>query len=122
MSLTPTVALRMELRWLVDERIPAGMTVADTRFSDVDLDILLTGATHINAAASAGWRIKASRAMSERGGLEGSQAGDEKHTFVSLINYRDHCLAMAQMYAQLTPRTGSRAMQYDLPEVSRRRG
>ncbi len=119
MSLIPTVALRIELRWLVDERIPAGMTAADTRFSDVDLDILLTGATHINAAASSGWRIKASRAMSERGGLEVSHAGDEKHTFVSLADYRDHCLTMAQMYAQMTPRTGSRAMNYDLPEVFR---
>ncbi len=75
---------------------------------------------HINAAAAAGWRIKASRAVSERGGLEESSAGDEKHKFVSLVAYRDHCLTMAQMYAKMTPRTGSRAMKYDLPEVFRR--
>ncbi len=118
MSLIPTPVLRIELRRLVDERI--WTTAADTRFSDAELDILLTGATHINAAAVSGWRIKASRAMSERGGLEESQAGDEKHKFISLEAYRDHCLAMAQMFSTLVPRVGSRALEYDLPEVFRR--
>ncbi len=119
MTLVPTPELRLELRRLLDERILGGMTVVDTRFSDVELDSLLIVAAHINSAAAAGWRIKASRAMSERGGLEASQAGDEKHTFVSLSGYRDHCLTMAQMYSQMVPRIGSRVMKYDLPEVFR---
>ncbi|MBT9157023.1 MAG: hypothetical protein DDT37_02028 [Firmicutes bacterium] len=118
MSLIPTPALRLELRRLVDERILT--TAADTRFSDAEIDILLTGATHINAAVASGWRIKASRAMSERGGLEESSAGDEKHKFISLGAYRDHCLAMAQMYSILVPRVGSRALEYALPVVFRR--
>ncbi len=120
MTLVPTPGLRLELRRLLDERILT--TATDTRFIDAELDSLLVVAVHINAAAAAGWRIKASRAMSERGGLEASQAGDEKHTFVSLAGYRDHCLAMAHLYVQMIPNIGSRAMQYDLPEVFRRGG
>ena len=117
MALVPTEALRTELRRLIDERIPAGRTPADTRFADAELDILLQTAAHINEAAAAGWRLKAARAMSERGGLEESQAGDEKHKFVALGEYRDHCLAMAQMYTEMAHGTGSRALGYDLPPV-----
>ncbi|MBT9154897.1 MAG: hypothetical protein DDT39_01583 [Firmicutes bacterium] len=117
MSLMPTPELRLELRQLIDERILGSMTVADTRFIDAELDSLLVVAAHINAAAAAGWRIKASRAMSERGGLEASQAGDERHKFVAVEIYRDHCLAMAHLYSTMVPRVGSRTLAYDLPSV-----
>lgn len=117
MALVPTEALRTELRRLIDERIPMGRTPADTRFADAELDILLQTAGHINEAAAAGWKLKAARAMSERGGLEESQVGDEKHKFVALGEYRDHCLAMARMYTDMVYRTGSRALGYDLPPV-----
>lgn len=116
MALALTPENRTELRRLTDERIPAGMTAADTRFSDAELDILLAGATHINSAAAAGWRIKAARAMSERGGLQESKAGDEQHKFVSLETYRDHCLAMAEMYSGLVAGHGSRAFGYELAQ------
>lgn len=117
MALALTDASRTELRRLVDERIQPGKTAADTRFTDSELDILLQTAMHINAAASTCWSIKATRAMSERGGLEASQAGDEKHTFVSIGEYRDHCLAMAKMYADMVAGIGSRAFGYSLPPV-----
>ena len=117
MALVPTETLRTELRRLIDERISVGKMAADTRFTDAELNILLETATHINAAAAAGWNLKAARAMSERGGLEASQAGDEKHTFVSIGEYRDHCLAMAKMYSDMVTGTGSRALGYDLPPV-----
>ena len=117
MALVPTEVLRTELRRLIDERVPVGRTAADTRFADTELDILLQTATHINAAAATGWQLKAARAMSERGGLESSQAGDEKHKFVSIGEYRDHCLAMAKMYSDMVTGTGSRALGYSLPPV-----
>ncbi|MBT9177461.1 MAG: hypothetical protein DDT20_01794 [Firmicutes bacterium] len=117
MMLVPTDALRTELRRLIDERIPLLGTAAQTRFADAELDILLRTSAHINAAAATGWNLKASRAMSERGGLEKSSAGDEKHEFVSLEAYRDHCLAMAKVYADMVAGIGSRALEYSLPHV-----
>lgn len=119
MAMAPTVELRLELRRLIDERILAGMSDADTRFSETELDMLLSNATHIYTAAAEGWRLKATRAMSERGGLEECSAGDEKHKFVSIEAYRDHCLAMAEMYVARTPQSGTRLFRYDLPEVVR---
>ena len=118
MALVPTTELRTELRRLIDERIPVSETEAVTRFKDAELNILLSTATHINAAAAAGWRIKATRAMSERGGLEASQAGDEKHTFVSLGDYRDHCIAMAVLFEASAPGVGSRVMRYEPVSVA----
>lgn len=89
---------RTKLRRLIDERIPSGGTDADTRFDDDELNEILQAAPTLEAAAAEGWTRKASRAMSERGGLEGSKAGDESHTFVKLSDYRDHCLRMAAQY------------------------
>lgn len=108
MSLTPTPELRGQLRRLLDERIPGGGAAEDTRFGEDDLNMLLEDATHLFAAVAEGWRLKASWAMSERGGLESLSAGDEKYTFVSLEAYRAHCLDMAQQFAARVPATGSR--------------
>jgi len=115
--MTVTQDSREILRELIDETIPLGGTDADTRFSDSQIDAMLSAATDINAAAAIGWRLKAVRAMSERGGLEGSKAGDEQHTFVSLEVYRDHCLMMAKMYSDMVRGTGSKALGYCLPSV-----
>jgi hypothetical protein len=114
--MTPTDELRTKLRRLIDEVIPVGGTDADTRFTNTEIDEILTEAADIFAAASEGWTRKAARAMSERGGLEESQAGDERHKFVGLEAYRDHCLAMAKMYAGKGGRR-SRLMALDPPEV-----
>lgn len=111
-----TDELRRKLRQLLDETIPKDGTEEDTRFLGVEIDELLQESKHIYEAAAAGWKIKAARAMSERGGLEESQAGDEKYKFVSLKEYRDHCLAMSRMYAEMVPGSGSKAFKMDAPD------
>lgn len=118
MNLTPTFELREELRRLIDERVLPGMSPSDTRFSDTEVDTMLATSSHIYAAASSGWMIKASRAMSERGGLEKSSAGDEKHEFISLEAYRNHCNLMSAHYAAKVPSAGSRVMGYDFGDCS----
>jgi hypothetical protein len=56
--------------------------------------------------------------MSERGGLEESTAGDERLKFVSLQEYEDHCLRMADMYSKRSKIGGrSRVMGFDAPDV-----
>lgn len=102
---------------MLDEVIPEGGTEGDTRFTTAQIDSLLEKAEELNEAAAAGWRLKAARAMSERGGLEESQAGDEKHRFVKLTEYRDHCLAMAAMYGGQVRAAGSRILGFDAPDV-----
>lgn len=114
MSLTPTHELREELRRLVDERVLPGMLPSDTRFSDTEVDRLLSGATHIDGAAAEGWRLKASRAMSERDGLQEANSGDTKFKFVTIEAYRDHCLAMAAMHNDRAPGRGSTVLGYDM--------
>ncbi|SFU40330.1 hypothetical protein [Alicyclobacillus macrosporangiidus] len=115
--MTPTDELRNKLRRMVDEVIPAGGSDTDTRFTDAEIDELLTDASTIEDAAAEGWFRKAARAMSERGGLESSQAGDEAHKFVSLEAYRDHCMAMYQAYKQRVPGLGSRVFEFQPPDV-----
>lgn len=115
--MVPTDDLRAELRELLDEMIPPGGTESDTRFTNAQIDALLTAASDINEAAWAGWTRKAAKAMSERGGLQESQAGNERLKFVTLESYRDHCLQMAEMFRGLAPGRGSRLMAFDAPDV-----
>jgi hypothetical protein len=115
--MTLTDILRTELRELLDEAIPLGGSEIDTRFTNTQIDALLTVASDINQAAAEGWRRKALRAMSERGGLQESQAGDEKLKFVSIEAYRDHCLTMAKMFSDLAPGAGSQLAALDPPDV-----
>ncbi len=96
----PNEELRTKLRSLIDEVIPPGKLDTDTRFDDCEIDTILSEAATLMSAASEGWLRKAARAMSERGGLEEAQAGDERHKFVSLEKYRDHCLVISEMYAK----------------------
>jgi hypothetical protein len=114
---TLTDELRDELRSLLDEIIPPGGSESDTRFTNTQIDKLLEAASEINEAASNGWRRKALWAMSERGGLQESQAGDEKLKFVSIEAYRDHCLAMMKLFSDMTPGKGSRLLAFDAPDV-----
>jgi len=114
---TPTEELRTKLRRALDEVIPESGTESDTRFTDAEIDELLEEADCLEEAAAEGWFRKAGRAMSERGGLEESSAGDEKHRFVKLQDYRDHCLSMARLYSDRIPGHGSRALEFDPPDV-----
>lgn len=113
----PTPELRAELRELIDEAIPTGGTEADTRFTDAQLDALLSKARFIEEAAAEAWERKGLRAMSERGGLEESQVGNEKLKFVSIEAYRDHCFQMAAYFRGKVPGGGSRLFVYDAPKI-----
>lgn len=115
--MTPTAELRTRLRRALDEAIPAGGTADSTRFTDEEIDEFLTEAASLPAAAAEGWTRKAARAMSERGGLDESQAGDQKFKFVSIAAYRDHCLAMARLYSDQIAGAGSRALELEPPDV-----
>ena len=115
--MNPTDKFREKLRKMLDEIVLVGDVDTDTRFTDADIDELIIEASNINEAAAAGWKLKAARAMSERGGLEESSAGDEKHRFVKLTEYRDHCLAMAEIYAELIPGAGSMLFSIEVPDV-----
>ncbi len=115
--MVPTAEIRARLRRLIDEIIPEGGTEADTRFTDEELDEILNAAQCIEEAAAEAWERKATRAMSERGGLEQSQAGDQTFRFVSLTEYRDHCLAMAERFRSKVPQRGSRVFAFCLPDV-----
>ncbi len=114
--MTPTDELRSKLRLLIDEQIPTNGTDTDTRFTDEELDEIMSEAVDIYAAASEAWFRKAARAMSERGGLEESSAGDERHKFVSIEAYRDHCLQMSSVYARMAG-SRSRVMAFEPPDV-----
>lgn len=113
----PTAELRDRLRRLIDEVIPAGGTDADTRFTDAELDEILEEAQYLEEAAAECWERKAARAMSERGGLEESQSGDQRFKFVSLSDYRDHCMRMAELYRSKVPKRGSRVFAFCPPDV-----
>lgn len=113
----PTPELRAELRELIDEVIPAGGTEADTRFTDAQLDAILTKANTIEEAAAEAWERKGLRAMSERGGLEESQAGSERLKFVSIEAYRDHCFQMAAYFRAKVQDGGSRIFMFEAPTI-----
>lgn len=115
--MTPTPELRERLRRLIDEVIPQGGTEADTRFTDAELDEILEAAQYIEEAAAECWERKAARAMSERGGLEESQAGDQRFRFVSLTDFRDHCMRMAELYRSKIPKRVSRVFAFCPPDV-----
>ncbi len=114
--MTPTADLRSKLRLYIDEIIPNGGTDTDTRFTEAELDDILSEAADIYSAASEAWFRKAARAMSERGGLEENSAGDERHKFVSIEAYRDHCLQMSSVYARMAG-SRSRVMAFEPPDV-----
>lgn len=116
-EMIPTPELRTELRELIDEVIPEGGTEADTRFTDAQLDALIEKANTIEEAAAAAWERKGLRAMSERGGLEESQAGNERMKFVSIEAYRDHCFQMAAYFRGKVPGGGSRLFVYEAPKI-----
>ena len=115
--MTPTPDLRAKLRRLIDEVVPPGGKDSDTRFTDAELDEVLASAQSIEEAAAECWELKAARAMSERGGLEESRAGDEQHKFVSLKEYRDHCLQMAELFRRKARPFGSRLLAFEPPDV-----
>lgn len=115
--MTPTDETRVEMRGMIDETIPPGGTDLTTRILDREIDGFLSRSTCLEEAAWRAWMAKASRAFSERGGLEVASAGSERHQFVSIREYRDHCLSMADYYRSQVPRGGSLALGIQAPDV-----
>lgn len=99
--MTPTAAYRELLRDLLNEGVPAGGSVDDTRFQDAQLDVLLEGAHTINGAASDGWMRKAGMFLGELGGVERDQIGQESYTYTSLRDMLAYAREMADHYRQL---------------------
>ncbi|MFW5436567.1 hypothetical protein [Paenibacillus apiarius] len=110
----PTVALRVRLRRLLNE---VGAE-ADTNFTDAEIDMLLTEADSIYAAASAGWMEKAGLLQ---GDIESYSTGTEKYDLTSLKDRLEHALSMVQQYAKMAEAsgtsTGSFMFQVRPPEV-----
>jgi len=116
--MTPTPELRTKLRKLLDERIPEGGSDADTRFSDADIDELLTDASNIYGAAAAGWTMKAGMLQRELGQIESYAVGQERYDMRKLQDMVNYALKMAETYSSIAAsRMGSVILKFKPPEV-----
>lgn len=117
--MTPDDSLRARLRKLLDEKIPAGGTEADTRFLDADLDELLLEADSIFEAASVGWTMKAGMYQAEMGDVERMTLGQETEQMVALKERQEYALKMADKYAAMAQAQGigSVVLKLTPPEV-----
>jgi hypothetical protein len=115
--MTPTAELRARLRKLLNEQIPVGGTEGDTRFTDSDLDALLTESQNLYGAASAGWTMKAGMLSQELGQIEQYSIGAESYKVVNLQTAINGALAMAKQYADMARTTGGVVLRITPPEV-----
>ncbi len=116
--MTPTTELRAKLRKLLDERIPEGGSDADTRFSDADMDELLTDAANIYEAAAAGWTLKAGMSQRELGQIESYAVGQERYDMRKLQDMVNYALKMAETYSRMAAsHMGSVILKFKPPEV-----
>jgi len=116
--MTPTTELRAKLRKLLDERIPEGGSDADTRFSDADIDELLTDATNIYGAAAAGWTLKAGMLQRELGQIESYAVGQERYDLAKASELLEYALKMAETYSRMAASSmGSMILCITPPEV-----
>ena len=102
--MTPTDLLRRKIRRMINETIPADGTAADTNFSEVDIDDILTENSDLNSAAAGAWMQKAAL-LNEK--IQQYTIGQESYTMTSLKDMADHCLKMAAMYTSLAEKTGA---------------
>ena len=96
--MTPTPALRTQLRLLIDESIPPEGSDSDTLFTDGEIDVLLETSRTIEQAAAAGWRLKAQRQMNPNAVVQ-ARFGAESFTFVSPKDLADFALDMASKFS-----------------------
>ena len=116
--MTPTPELRTKLRKLLDERIPEGGSDADTRFSDADVDELLSEAANIYGAAAAGWTLKAAMFQREAGQIQSYSVGQERYDLAKAKDMLEYALKMAETYSKLSASaTGSIVLRFEPPEV-----
>lgn len=106
------------LRILIDEEIPEGGTDGDTRFTDNVLIEILKQVRSLNEAAYICWIRKAGKALTEKDGIKGIKVGGEEIEYVSPEEYREHCLAMAEIYREMfLKEQGSKAFAFEPPDV-----
>ena len=98
--MTPTDELREELRELIDEIVPYDGVDSDTRFTDAQLNRVLTRAKNINAVAADCWARKAAMLQRELGNLQGYGVGQEKYDFIRLKDALEYAFKMAEFYKQ----------------------
>lgn len=96
----PNDSQRARLRGLLDVPVPAGGLDTDTPFTAAEIDALLVAAPTMEAAAAAGWELRALRALTEHDGLERFSLDQQSFTFVSAEKVRAHALAMRDLFAQ----------------------
>ena len=116
--MTPTTELRAKLRKLLDERIPEGGSDADTRFSDADIDELLSEAVNIYEAAAAGWTLKATMFQREAGQIQSYSVGQERYEMANPKDLMEYALKMAETYSRMAAsHMGSMILKFKPPEV-----
>lgn len=118
--MTPTEELKQEFRELVDEPIPEGGTEKDTRFTDAQINRLLSRAKNIYSAVSEGWTMKAGMLSRELGQIDEYAVGQERYRIMNLQTAISGALTMAKRYAamaQTASSVGSIVLKAQPPEV-----
>ncbi len=116
--MTPTTELRAKLRKLLDERIPESGSDADTRFTDADIDELLSEAANIYGAAAAGWTLKAAMFQREAGQIQSYSVGQERYEMSNSKDLMEYALKMAETYGRMAVSCiGSVILKFKPPEV-----
>lgn len=116
--MTPTTELRTKLRKLLDEQIPAGGSDTDTRFTDADIDELLSEAANIYGAAAAGWTLKAAMFQREAGQIQSYSVGQERYEMSNPKDLMEYALKMAETYSRMAASgMGSVILKFKPPEV-----
>lgn len=116
--MTPIPELRTKLRKLLDERIPEGGSDSDTRFSDADIDELLSEAANIYEAAAAGWTLKATMFQREAGQIRSYSVGQERYEMSNPKDLMEYALKMAETYSRMAASSiGSVILKFKPPEV-----
>lgn len=116
--MTPTAELREELRELLDEVIPEGGTEGDTRFTDAQLDKLLSKSRNVYAAAAEGWTRKAAMFQRDLGQVQSYMVGQERYDLAKASELLEYALKMAETYSRMaTSSMGSVILKFKSPEV-----
>lgn len=106
------------MRKLLDERIPEGGSDSDTRFSDADIDELLSEAANIYEAAAAGWTLKATMFQREAGQIRSYSVGQERYEMSNPKDLMEYALKMAETYSRMAASSiGSVILKFKPPEV-----
>lgn len=117
--MTPSEKARERLRRLLDEVIPEHGTDKDTRFTNDELDDILSEAGSIYSAAAMGWIEKAGMYQREMMDVEQETTGQETYRMTSLRDRLAYALKMAETYQSMADGTtgGSRILKIAKPEV-----